>query len=92
MIILFYDKNINSLNEFYTSPDFKIGHATQMIDTNISKSNRKLKYSSVFSKEMFDKTEEKFDKISQSTNDLDMTPITNKESCKIHSNSGLSIQ
>ena len=71
-----------------------MGHdnVTQMIDTNISKSNRKLKYSSVFSKEMFDKTEEKFDKISQSTNDLDMTPITIKESCKIHSNAGLSTQ
>ena len=64
MIIIFYDKNINSLNEFYTTPNFKIGHVKEMIDTNLSMSNKKLKYASVHSKTMFDKTEEKFDKIS----------------------------
>ena len=89
MIILFYDKNINSLNEFYTSPDFKIGHATQMIDTNLSKSNKKLKFSSVFSQEMFKKTEEKFDKISECTNDFGMTPMTIKEDCQDLENVGL---
>ena len=52
VIIITYDRKQNKLDQFYTTPDFKIEHVNDLIERRVNKQNNLIRYRQVNASEL----------------------------------------